>query len=88
MTVKELIEYLQTIDPELKVFVKGYEAGYDDVNTIGHEEMVLNMNSVWYYGKHDLLKNTEKRDKILNRESEHKSVKGIIIGYEEDFSTR
>jgi len=46
MTVKELIEYLQTIDPELRVFVKGYEAGYNDVNTINHEEMVLNVNGV------------------------------------------
>jgi hypothetical protein len=86
MIVKELIEYLQTIDPELKVFIKGYEAGYNDVNIVNHEELVLNVNNVWYYGKHDLLKNIEKKDKILNRESEHKSIKGIIIGYEEDFS--
>ena len=48
MIVKELIEYLQTIDPELKVFVKGYEAGYNDVNTINHEDMVLNVNNIWY----------------------------------------
>jgi hypothetical protein len=88
MIVKELIEYLQTIDPELKVFVKGYEAGYNDVNTIDHEEMVLNVNGVWYYGKHELLRNMEKKDKILDKESNHNSVKGIIIGYEEDFSTR
>jgi hypothetical protein len=50
--------------------------------------MVLNVNGVWYYGKHELLKSMEKRDKILDRESDHKSVKGIIIGYEEDFNTR
>jgi hypothetical protein len=88
MTVKELIEYLQTIDPELKVFIKGYEAGYNDVNTINHEKMVLNVNNIWYYGKHELLRNMEKKDKILDKESNHNSVKGIIIGYEEDFSTR
>jgi hypothetical protein len=88
MTVKELIEYLQTIDPELRVFVKGYEAGYNDVNNINHEEMVLNMNNIWYYGKHELLRNMEKKDKILDKESNYNSVKGIIIGYEEDFSTR
>jgi cytochrome c biogenesis factor len=86
--IKELIDYLQTLDPELSVFVKGYEAGFDDVNTISHEELVLNLNNVWYYGKHDLLKNLEKKDRLLNRESEHKSIKGIIIGYEKDFSTR
>jgi hypothetical protein len=85
MIVKELIEYLQTIDPELKVFVKGYEAGYNDANTVNHEELVLNVHSVWYYGKHDLLKYMEKKDKILNKESEHKSIKGIIIGYEENY---
>jgi len=88
MTVKELIEYLQTIDPELKVFVKGYEAGYNDVNNINYEEMVLNMNNIWYYGKHELLRNMEKKDKILDKESNYNSVKGIIIGYEENFSTR
>jgi hypothetical protein len=88
MIVKELIEYLQTIDPELRVFVKGYEAGYNDVNTINHEDMVLNVNNIWYYGKHDLLKHVEKKDKILDRESEHKSIKSIIIGYEEDFNIR
>jgi hypothetical protein len=88
MTVKELIEQLQALDPESRVFIRGYEAGYNDINNIDHEEMVLNVNSVWYYGKHELLKSMEKRDKILNKESEHKSVKGIIIGYEEDFNTR
>jgi hypothetical protein len=88
MIVKELIEYLQTVDPELKVFVKGYEAGYNDVNAINHEDMVLNVHGVWYYGKHDLLKYVEKKDKILDRESEHKSIKSIIIGYEEDFNIR
>lgn len=30
MTVKELIEQLQTLDPELRVFTKGYEGGYED----------------------------------------------------------
>jgi hypothetical protein len=50
--------------------------------------MVLNVNNIWYYGKHELLSNMEKKDKILDKESNHNSVKGIIIGYEEDFSTR
>ena len=88
MIVKELIEYLQTIDPELRIFVKGYEAGYNDINNINHEELVLNVHGIWYYGKHDLLSNMEKKDKILDRESEYKSIKGIIIGYEEDFNIR
>ena len=88
MKIKELIDYLQTLDPELNVFIKGYEAGYNDINTISHEELVLNLNNIWYYGKHELLKNLEKKDRLLNKESEYKSVKGIIIGYEENFNIR
>ena len=51
-------------------------------------DLVLNVNNIWYYGKHELLKNIEKKDKILDRESKHNSVKGIIIGYEENFNIR
>ena len=32
MTVKELIEQLQTLDPDLHVFVQGYEGGYNDID--------------------------------------------------------
>lgn len=88
MIVKELIEYLQTVDPELKVFIRGYEAGYNDVNNFQHEDLVLDVCNIWYYGKHDLLKNMVKKDEILDRELEHKSVKGIIIGYEENIDIR
>ena len=34
MTVKELIEQLQQLDPDLHVFVRGYEGGYDDAGPI------------------------------------------------------
>lgn len=29
MTVKEMIEKLQEMDPDLEVFVRGYEGGYN-----------------------------------------------------------
>ena len=35
MTVKELIEQLQTLDPDLHVFTNGYEGGYEDVVSVG-----------------------------------------------------
>ena len=88
MTVKELIEQLQTLNPESRVFVRGYEAGYDDVNVIKPNKMVLDVNSVWYYGKHDTLEREYKRDKILNKDTTRDSIDGIIIGYDEDFNTR
>jgi hypothetical protein len=32
MTVKQLIEHLQTLDPELYVFKPGYEGGLETMN--------------------------------------------------------
>jgi hypothetical protein len=88
MTVKELIEQLQILDPESRVFVRGYEAGYDDVNSIKTAQIVLNVNNVWYYGKHDTLEQENRRDRILNKDTTRTSIKGIIIGYDEEFNTR
>ena len=88
MTVKELIEQLQTLNPESRVFVRGYEAGYDDVNVIKPNKMVLDVNSVWYYGKHDTLEKEHKRDKILNKDTTRDSIDGIIISYDENNSIR
>jgi hypothetical protein len=88
MTVKELIEQLQTQDQDSRVFVRGYEAGYDDVNSIKTTRIVLNVNNVWYYGKHDTLERENKRDRILNKDTTRESIEGIIIGYDENNSTR
>lgn len=88
MTVKELIEQLQALDPESRVFVRGYEAGYDDINMVKPNKMVLNVNNVWYYGKHDTLEREHKRDKILNKDTTRESIDGIIIGYDEDTNIR
>jgi hypothetical protein len=54
MTVKELIEQLQQLDPDLHVFVQGYEGGYDYAGPIGDvKEIALNYHDEWYYGKHE-----------------------------------
>lgn len=88
MTVKELIEQLQTLDQDSRVFVRGYEAGYDDINSIKTTQIVLNVNSVWYYGKHNTLEQENKQNKILNKNTTQDSIKGIIISYDENSSTR
>ena len=57
MTVKELIDHLQTLDPELRIFTKGYESGFDDIivePTTSH--FVLNEQTEWYYGPHTRVK--------------------------------
>ena len=55
MTVKELIEKLQSLEPELPIFVNGYEGGCDDLTDIKEIEVVRDVNSAkkWYYGSHE-----------------------------------
>ena len=54
MTVKELIEQLQQLDPDLHVFVRGYEGGYDDAGPISNiREIALDYHTAWWYGKHE-----------------------------------
>ena len=54
MTVKELIEYLQQLDPETRVFINGYEGGVDDLLSIGEPtDIILDVHSEWWYGKHE-----------------------------------
>lgn len=53
MTVKELIEYLQTLNPELRVVYPGYEGGYEDANVFEIRELCLNVHPEWYYGDHE-----------------------------------
>ena len=72
MLVKELIEQLQTLDPDLHVFVCGYEGGYDDLNpSFVAKEVALDVHEEWYYGKHD--------DADVAYEDKYTIVKGIIL---------
>ena len=75
MTVKELIEHLQTLDPTLHVFHRGYEGGLDDVVAInGPLDVALNVNEEdeWWYGSHSLIKDVDDK-------SNYTIVKGIIL---------
>jgi hypothetical protein len=74
MTVKELIEQLQTLDPDLQVFVNGYEGGFNDVVSLTGDvyDMALDYHGMWYYGKHEIV------DNIVDP-TEYKIVKGIIL---------
>ncbi len=74
MTVKELIEKLYQLDPDLRVFTYGYEGGYNDLEKILQEdEMALNVHNEWYYGKHDLV------SLIREDKSKFTIVKGIVL---------
>lgn len=58
MTVKELIEKLKEVDPNVEVFAPGYEGGYRDIET----DFVIktyrkDVNTEWWYGPHEEDKN-------------------------------
>ena len=56
MTVRELIEVLSKIeDQEVRVMVKGYEQGIDDIEDIIPEivNVALNINTEWWNGSHE-----------------------------------
>ena len=53
ITVKELIEKLQTVDPDLVVLVPGYEGGFREAVFSSHViKLQKDRNDEWYYGPH------------------------------------
>ena len=57
MTVQELINQLQTLDPKLEVYVNGYEGGYDDISKTELVRVCKGFYAdddlCWYYGDHE-----------------------------------
>ena len=53
MTVAELIEKLKEYPQDLRVVVRGYEGGVDDVSHFEELEILLDYYDAWYYGKHE-----------------------------------
>ena len=74
MKVKELIELLSQLDPELMVVIGGYEGGVDEIDKFEMCDIELNVNTEWYYGKHEVL---EKGDEPQNKDST--IVKGVRL---------
>lgn len=60
MTVKDLIERLKDQPDDLRVLVRGYEGGFNDIGFIEQIPIKLNANSAWYYGKHEEVEMDEK----------------------------
>ena len=76
MKVKELIELLSQMNPELMVVVAGYEGGVDEIDKFEMCDIELNVNTEEYYGKHEIL---AEGDKPTNKDST--IVRGVrLIG--------
>jgi hypothetical protein len=74
MKVRELIEHLSTLDPELTVFVPGYEDGFRYASSSDVKEFCLNVNTEWYYGPHVYKDNVEREE-----HADYEHVKGIVL---------
>lgn len=59
MTVAELIEKLQALPPDLRVLVRGYEGGVDDLTHLQTTSVKLNVNPEHYYGAHEAFDPTD-----------------------------
>lgn len=53
ITVGALIELLQNRPPDQRVIIRGYEGGYNDIEGVSELPLRLNVNTAWYYGKHE-----------------------------------
>ena len=73
MTIKELIEQLNELDPELHVFVNGYEGGYHYASPSEIKTFCLNVNAEEYYGPH------EDPSWCPGNPSMYEQVKGIVL---------
>lgn len=52
MTAKELIILLIELPPEIKIVVRGYEDGYNDIQQLKPVKLKHNINAEWYYGEY------------------------------------
>lgn len=60
MTVRELIEKLQQLDQDKMIVINGYEGGCDFPNHTFKVKVNLDVNTEWYYGKHEYVLPTEE----------------------------
>ncbi len=75
MTVAELIEQLDKLDPTLRVAMchDTYEGGYEDVTELKEFVMALDVHSEWYYGPH------EDAEDSYSVEPHHVRVKAVRL---------
>ena len=62
MTAKELIEHLQTLSPDTRICIKGYEDGVDYVSLLRKAKILKDRNSEWYYGSHQEVLDIDGKD--------------------------
>lgn len=65
MTVSELIEELQKHSGGLRVVIRGYEDGVDDIERLRIVKLKLDTNKKeWYYGRHSTTEDNDSYDEF------------------------
>ena len=52
MTAEMLINLLRELPPEMKIVVRGYEEGYNDISQLKKIKLRHDAESKWYYGEY------------------------------------
>ena len=73
MTVKELINILQTLPPDLTVVNEGYETGYEPIKNVTVIKVTENKSHDWWDGKYEKSDKTGKM-KVVFLDAETRNI--------------
>ena len=59
MTASELIRKIKDLPPEIKIVVRGYENGYNDIIRLKRRTIMINKDAEWYDGEYTDSKETD-----------------------------
>lgn len=79
MKVRELMNILRKLDPDMRVMVNGFEEGYDDIGYCSVEEMALNV----YDG--DEGQGLHERAELLENAHEFENETVFLISHDAPF---
>lgn len=64
MTAAELIDELKQLPPDIRIVIRGYEDGHNDILKLRSVKIKLNANEHWYEGAHEDSTDKEAIDAI------------------------
>ncbi len=64
MTAHELIQQLQTLAPETKILVRGYEDGYNDILQLNAVKIKPKVDAYWFDGEYEQSTDADAIDAI------------------------
>ena len=78
MKIKQLLEKLNGLDPELEIYLKGYGGGVVELRTVAEVEVAKNYNVDWWYGPHEVIR--YNGDLLVENKDTFKNIeKGVYL---------